>query len=214
MNHVAPSLINLSAVAKARMATDPYPFFIGSGFLDERSVNDLSRDFPPIQKAGFIAVPPSELRGSFRRFVHELESSELAEAVSDRIGIDLDGHRRVTTIRKYSAAKEGPADTDSQAKIAALLVYLNDAWSSSDGGRLRVLHGPDDLDDMAAEIPPTMGSIFGFRRTENSWHGHTPFAGERRVVQVAWLQDAAAPAPNRSDERKTFSQRLKSVFRR
>jgi hypothetical protein len=212
MNHVAPSLINLSAIAKARLADDPYPFFIGSGFLHEGSANDLSRDFPAIQKPGFIALPPSELRGSFRRFVGELESSELAEAVSARIGIDLDRHRRVTTIRRYSDAREGRAATASQAKIAALLVYLNDAWSSSDGGRLRVLHGPDDLDDMAAEIPPMMGSIFGFRRTENSWHGHTPFAGERRVVQVAWMQDEAMPAPSRSQRRKTFSQRLKSVF--
>jgi hypothetical protein len=32
-----------------------------------------------------------------------------------------------------------------------------------------------------------MGSVFGFLRADNSWHGHLPFAGERRVVQVAWI---------------------------
>ena len=44
---------------------------------------------------------------------------------------------------------------------------------------------------MAAEVPPTMGTIFGFRRSDTSWHGHKPFAGERRVVQVTWLRDAS-----------------------
>ena len=47
-----------------------------------------------------------------------------------------------------------------------------------------------------------------FRRTENSWHGHTPYKGERRVLQIAWLtsQDEL--------ERKLKSGRLTRFIKR
>ena len=47
------------------------------------------------------------------------------------------------------------------------------------------------LEDPAAEVSPAEGNVFAFLRSDHSWHGHTPFVGERRVVQVAWLRDAS-----------------------
>jgi hypothetical protein len=29
--------------------------------------------------------------------------------------------------------------------------------------------------------------MLAFKRAENSWHGHKPFAGARRVVQFNWV---------------------------
>ena len=29
--------------------------------------------------------------------------------------------------------------------------------------------------------------MLAFKRSNNSWHGHEPFAGERRVIQFNWL---------------------------
>jgi SM-20-related protein len=209
---LATSLLDLSAIAKAHTATDPYPFFMGSGFLHADAIDDLRRDFPDINKPGFLTVPEVEMRGSFRQLIEELEGSEVANAVSAKIGIDLDPLPRLTTIRKFSQTKDGRIHTDSQSKLATFLVYLNDDWNAPEGGRLRVLRGPEDFDDMVAEIPPTMGSIFGFRRADNSWHGHKPFAGERRVVQITWLQDA--DELERKKKRNKFSQVLKGVFGR
>ena len=87
-----------------------------------------------------------------------------------------------------------------------------DEWSDDRAGRLRVLRGPADFDDMAAEISPVMGSAFGFLRSDNSWHGHKPFAGERRVVQVTWLRDAADL--QRKKSRNTAAKFLKGIFDR
>ena len=39
--------------------------------------------------------------------------------------------------------------------------------------------------------------MFGFRRAENSWHGHLPFAGLRKVVQITWLLDESKVAHKR-----------------
>jgi len=74
-------------------------------------------------------------------------------------------------------------------ELATLLVYLNEAWTDTGEGRLRVLRSDKDFNDYTSEISPVVGSVFGFRRAANSWHGHLPFTGERRVVQITWLTD-------------------------
>jgi SM-20-related protein len=65
---------------------------------------------------------------------------------------------------------------------------------------------------MTAEISPVMGSCFGFRRADNSWHGHKPFAGERRVVQITWLRDASEL--ERKKKRNSMAQFFKGIFGR
>jgi len=73
--------------------------------------------------------------------------------------------------------------------VMTMLVYMNDGWNPSEGGQLRVLYDEKHYEPYAAEIVPTMGNIFAFLRSDKSWHGHRPFAGERKVVQITWLID-------------------------
>ena len=63
---------------------------------------------------------------------------------------------------------------------------MNSEWEHP-GGRLRLLKSADDLDDPIMEVPPIGGTMLAFRRAENSWHGHKPFDGERRVIQFNWV---------------------------
>jgi len=141
-----------------------------------------------------------------------LEGPELTEALSERFGVDLRPFPRLTTIRKVSQLKDGRIHTDGESKVLTLLVYMNDEWADDGAGRLRVLNGPEDFDDMVTEVPPTMGTVFAFLRSDNSWHGHKPFAGERRVVQVAWIRDAEEL--ERKKNRNTLAKFLKGIFGR
>jgi len=75
-----------------------------------------------------------------------------------------------------------------------------------------VLNGPNDFDDMVLEVPPTMGTVFAFLRADNSWHGHKPFAGERKVVQVAWVRDAGEL--ERKKKRNSLAKIFKGIFGR
>lgn len=43
------------------------------------------------------------------------------------------------------------------------------------------------MNDIIVEVPPTAGTLIAFKRSDNSWHGHEPFDGERRVIQFNWL---------------------------
>ena len=79
----------------------------------------------------------------------------------------------------------------AQSKVMTMLVYMNDDWGQDDGGRLRVLYDGRNYEPYAVEVPPVMGTVFGFLRADNSWHGHRPFSGERKVVQIAWVKDAS-----------------------
>ena len=45
----------------------------------------------------------------------------------------------------------------------------------------------NDVDDYIAEVPPDNGTLLVFKRSENSWHGHHPFDGPRRSLQMNWM---------------------------
>lgn len=206
------ALIDLDAIKSAEVHQSPYTYIVLPNFLRPDVVGDLRRDFPNIQKPGFLTLQDIDMHGAFKDLIAELEGDAMAAALSAKLGIDLVPYPRLTTVRRLSQAKDGRIHTDSQSKLATFLVYMNDNWDDDAAGRLRVLRGPDDFDDMAAEISPTMGSAFGFKRADNSWHGHKPFAGERRVVQVTWLRDAAEL--ERKKKRNSLAQFFKGLFGR
>ena len=90
-------------------------------------------------------------------------------------------------MRARARARDGQIHLDSKSKLVTVLIYMNGKWEA-DGGRLRLLNSPDNLDDMAMEVPPARGTLLAFLNTGNAWHGHKPFEGERRVIQLNWVR--------------------------
>jgi Rps23 Pro-64 3,4-dihydroxylase Tpa1-like proline 4-hydroxylase len=89
-------------------------------------------------------------------------------------------------VRGWCDARDGKIHTDSTSKIITVLIYMNERWDDA-GGRLRLLRSADDIEDFIVELPPVAGTLLAFKRSNNSWHGHKSFAGERRVIQFNWL---------------------------
>ena len=205
-------VLDLDVIRNANVAREPYSFFMGDGFLKSDAVEQLRAEFPDISKPGFLTVDDVEIKGRFKQLIDELEGPELTEVLSQKFGLNLHPFPRLTTIRKISQLKDGRIHTDGEAKVMTLLVYMNDAWTDDGAGRLRVLNGPNDFDDMVLEVPPTMGTVFAFLRADNSWHGHKPFAGERKVVQTAWITDAKEL--ERKKKRNGMAQFFKGIFGR
>ncbi|WP_046862107.1 2OG-Fe(II) oxygenase [Microvirga massiliensis] len=209
---MAFSVLNPEAVRQAPLSREPYSFFLGSGVLKEDAIPDLKRDFPDITKPGYLTVNEVDLKGRFKALVDELESEEFTEELSKKFGKDLHPYPRLTTIRKLSQAKDGRIHTDGPSKVMTLLVYMNDEWDTGGSGRLRVLYDEKNFEPYAAEVPPTMGTVFAFLRSDNSWHGHQPFTGERKVVQVAWV--TSAEELDRKKNRNKWQQMFKGIFGR
>ena len=206
------SILNAEAVRSAPLSNRPYDYFLGSGVLQDDKIPDLKRDFPNITKPGYLTVDEVDLKGRFKTLIEEIESEEFSEVLSQKFGKNLHPFPRLTTVRKLSQSKDGRIHTDGPSKVMTLLIYMNDEWQADGAGRLRVLYNENEFEPYAAEVPPTMGTVFGFLRADNSWHGHQPFSGERKVVQTAWITDAKEL--ERKKKRNGVAQFFKGIFGR
>jgi hypothetical protein len=206
------SLVNVEAVREAPRSREPYDYFLGSGILKAEAIPDLKRDFPAIEKPGYLTVDEVALKGRFKTLIEELESPDFTEVISRKWGRDMHPYPRLTTIMKRSQPKYGAIHTDGPSKVMTMLVYMNDDWGADTGGRLRILYDGEHFEPYAVEVPPTMGTVFGFLRADNSWHGHRPFTGERKVIQIAWVRDAKEL--ERKKSRNKVAQFFKGIFGR
>jgi Rps23 Pro-64 3,4-dihydroxylase Tpa1-like proline 4-hydroxylase len=181
-------ILQLGQVMSATAQFDPYPYLMASNCLSPDIAPALGKDFPDIKKNGYLPLSLLKREGMFDALLRDLEGPEIAAILSDKLGLELRDKPRMITVRKWSAGNDGRIHNDGEAKICTSLIYLNEAWPEGDAGRLRVLRSEHSFDDTAAEVPPVFGTFFAFKRTENSWHGHKPFTGERRVIQTTWLR--------------------------
>jgi SM-20-related protein len=184
------NFVRLDAIRNAVVVREPYPYLVAHGVLAPETMTDINNDFPDIPKAGFFPLLTMKRQGAFDRLLSDLESPALAALLTEKFGVDIRGKPQIITVRKWSAAKDGRIHNDGEAKVINSLLYLNPSWPGEDaGGRFRVLRSDKGFDDMAAEVSPDFGTFLAFVRTDNSWHGHPPFVGERRVIQASWLRN-------------------------
>jgi len=183
------SAINLDALRAAQLQTDPFDYLVVPGFLDAGTLARVNADYPPIETAANHAL--ENLRGgpAFDALMEELQGAELAAALGEKFDMDLAALPTTVTVRKYCERTDGNIHTDHKSKVITVLVYFNESWDHAEG-QLRLLRSKDDIEDYAAEVPPLGGTLLAFRRTDHSWHGHTRFVGERRMVQVNYLDQS------------------------
>ncbi|MGC1549455.1 MAG: 2OG-Fe(II) oxygenase [Rhodanobacter sp.] len=190
----------------------PFPFMIAHGQLPDEARCDLERDFPRYSSAGFFPYDSSDCGPTVNALVGHLASPEFASAIGRRLGIDdLGQYPTLVTLCRSLNKRHGTIHTDSKSKVATALLYLNMQWPDSSDGCLRFLNRIDNIDDMAApELTPLYGEFAVFKRCDNSFHGHLPYEGERRVIQVAWLTSEEEKL--RKTKRGKFSRAFKKIF--
>lgn len=171
-----------------------FPLLIADGLLAAVDSPALSQDFPRYRGAGFFPYQPEDCGPAMNALVAELTAPAFAYLIGQRLGIErLSGFPVLVTICRSLNLRHGTIHTDSGSNIASALLYLNPDWIETHAGCLRFLSKPDDIDALVTpEIRPVFGALTAFQRTESSFHGHLPFEGERRVIQVAWLVNAEA----------------------
>jgi hypothetical protein len=191
------------------LVTDPFPYLIVPGFLKADVRAAVAKDYPDIAKPG--SFPTSELSygGTFKAMLEELQGPEVRAAFAAKFDIDLSNRPTMVTVRGQARAKDGRIHTDSKTKIITVLLYMNGQWEAP-GGRLRLLRSADSLDDVIAEVPPDEGTLLAFLVTPNSWHGHQPFVGQRRVIQLNWVTDEEVVRHEQARHR--FSARMKRIL--
>jgi len=202
------SLIDIEALRATPLKTDPYEYLVVPAFVTGKALDSVIADFPNIESTG--SIPPSELdiHGSFANLLQEMNGPEFRKAIEEKFNVDLTGRPSMFTIRGHCARNNGKIHTDTESKIITVLLYLNQVWEAG-GGRLRILRSATDLNDAADEVSPNGGTLLVFKRSDKSWHGHEPFEGQRRAIQMNWVRDEDVVA--HEQRRHRFTSTLKRL---
>jgi len=183
----AGPLFDFHAFEAAPLAHDPFDFLIVPGFVRAEALDALNRDFPAVDGPGNLSPDGLSYGPAFAALLGELRSGDFAARFSAKFGIDLSSAAATITVRRHCEATDGNIHTDHRSKLLTVLLYLNKEWAH-EGGRLRILRSATDIEDHAAEVVPAGGTMLAFRRTEGSFHGHKPFVGERRILQLSFTR--------------------------
>jgi hypothetical protein len=201
-------MLNLKELQAKEVTARPFPFLIVPQFIKKEACREVNEDYPKIKAPGSFPLEALKSGANFQTLMDQLRGSEFRKIIAEKFQVSLDSLPTMITVRGRCQKKDGRIHTDSKTKIITVLLYMNPSWETS-GGRLRLLHNADDLNHFIAEVPPIEGTLLAFKVTDNSWHGHLPFVGERRVIQLNWVTDQGVV--EREMKRHRFSAKFKKI---
>ena len=203
-------MLRLDTLRDTPIEHDPFEHVIVKDFIEREDLEKALADYPEVPGPG--SHPPSSLKiaGNFKELMDEMLDTPFRNAIEEKFAVDLTGRPTMYTVRGFLRARDGKIHTDSKTKIITVLLYMNgDSWESPTG-RLRLLRNGSDLENYAVEIEPVGGTLLIFRRSDKSWHGHHPYKGERRAIQLNWVTDQSVV--DREQGRHGFSSKIKQLF--
>jgi hypothetical protein len=206
------SMLDLERFRSTPLTSEPFEFLIVPEFVRAAARLAIDKDYPEVARPGSFPVREVTYGPGFAKLIEELRSDEFRQAFEEKFSVDLANRPDMITVRGRCSERDGKIHTDSETKIITILIYMNPAWETS-GGRLRLLRSANNLDDVILEVPPTEGTLLAFRRSNNSWHGHKPFSGPRRVIQFNWVTSEAVVRREQNRHRlSAWMKKLRGAF--
>ncbi len=206
--------LDYARLAATPIAIEPFPHLLVPRFVPEAELGGVFAGLPVIEKGGSFPIESVRVSGAARDLVRELEGERFRALVADRFDLDLTGAPTMLTLRGQSREKDGQIHCDSTSKRVTILLYLNAPaahWDRQEGC-LRLLRGPDDIEDYAVEVPPVSGTLLVFPNGPTTWHGHKTFVGPRYVFQLNYMQnDRLARAELRRHKVSALVKRLSAA---
>jgi hypothetical protein len=185
------AIADFAALEAAPVNTVPFRHILVPDFVPPSMLARIHAGLPRSQKGGSFPHEALRLGPEARALMTEMEGLALKAIIGRKLEMALDDAPTMLTMRLYCRQKDGQIHTDSDAKRVTILLYLNpesEAFSQQEGC-LRLLRGPDDLEDYAVEVPPTRGTLLVFPNGPTTWHGHRPYVGARHSVQLNYMEN-------------------------
>lgn len=203
--------LDYAALEATKLATDPFPHIVVHHFVPPESLQMVLAALPPLQARGSFPVAGLSLGPAAQALMREMEGPRLRDSIARKFALDLTDAPTMVTLRGMTGERDGRIHCDSTAKRVTVLLYLNpaqEAWARQEGC-LRLLRGPDDLEDYVVEVPPVDGTLLVFPNSAQAWHGHRVFAGRRYSVQLNYMTtDAKARSELRRHRLSALVKRL------
>jgi hypothetical protein len=185
----ASPVVDFEGLAATETASDPFPHLVMRGFVRPERLTSVVADLPPLGARGSFPIESVRLGPNAAQLMDEMKGERMRQIIAGKFGLDLDGAPVMLTLRGRTDARDGKIHCDSIAKRVTILLYLNpasEAWARQDGC-LRLLRGPDDLENYAVEVPPVDGTLLVFPNGPTTWHGHRTYVGKRFTVQMNYM---------------------------
>jgi len=203
-------ILDLDKIRDATRGHDPCEYIVVPNFVRADLLAAVNEDYPDIREPGNFAPETVTYGPVFAEMLEELRSDSLKQVIAEKFEINLDGYPLQMTVRKYSELADGNVHNDSKLKVVTALIYFNESWAH-EGGRLRLVRNPNDIDDFGAEVEPSGGTLLVFKRSERSFHGFKSFAGERRSLQMYYVRPKRAATTE--GKRLWLKKRLKRMLK-
>ena len=203
----ADALLDFDRLDATPLATQPCDHIVVAGFVRPAALQAINADYPAIVDPGNFPLEGLAYGPAFGDFVAAITGPQMRRHLSAKFGMDLTPYPTQMTVRRFADKDDGFIHNDSVTKKITVLVYLNHEWHQA-GGRLRLLRSEHDIDDYFTEVEPAGGTLLAFRRNERSFHGFKRCDGERRTVQMYWV-DPKRVERGLKKKRGTLSKMLK-----
>jgi SM-20-related protein len=187
---------------------EPFEFLTVPAFVSGDALKAVNEDFPKMDKAGNFPLEKLTYGPKFQAFLDEIKGDTFRKAVEAKFNMNLKGLKHLITIRGFAEPSDGNIHTDVPSKVVTALIYLNETWDST-GGMLRLLRDGKNIENYIAEVPPIGGTLLMFKRSDKSWHGHKPFSGVRRTIQINWIDEHVSDTTHGIGK---FGRRVKKVL--
>ena len=205
-------MLDLGRFRNTPLTREPFDFLIVPEFVRAEARLAIDKDYPEVGRSGSFPLREVTYGTAFAKLIEEMRGDEFRKVFEEKFNIDLANKPDMITVRGRCNEKDGKIHTDSETKIITILIYMNSAWEST-GGQLRLLRSGYNLEDVICEVPPTEGTLLAFRRSNNSWHGHKPFSGPRRVIQFNWVTSEAVVRREQNRHRlSAWMKKLRGAF--
>jgi SM-20-related protein len=161
-------VVDLDALRSAPVSADPFAHILLPRFVKAEALPQVFAALPPMKGRGSFPIEAVRLGPPAKAVIAGLQSEAFREIVEEKFNLDLAGAPNMVTLRGNSGTQDGQIHTDSRAKRVTILLYLNPAGAESwakQQGCLRLLRGPDNLENYAAGmgIRPLPGSAMWCR---------------------------------------------------
>jgi len=131
-------------------------------------------------------LPDGGRTAAQERYFDSIESLRLAINARHFLGLfDFEGH---FAIYPEGASYKPHLDChhNSSDRVISVIVYLNQAWETGDGGELKIRVTKNDQEGEFALIEPKLGTLVAFLSADH-WHEVLPSLKPRRSI-TGWLR--------------------------
>ena len=133
----------------------------------------------------------AHLSSSWRALADDLKSPAYRSAMTQLAGVELGTQPMEVNVFHYGPRSLLGPHTDLEDKLVTQVIYFNRTWDPADGGCLHILRS-GSLSDVAAIVPPLLGSSAVIVRSTRSWHAVSRVASDsntsRKSVTITFYR--------------------------